>query len=80
MSDLDSIRCKTCKHWDKDEDKFNRNPFTVGQCKITVNDFEDMFEYGPKDVKGAVAVDGSGYFAALLTAEEFGCLRHEVKS
>ena len=28
---------------------------------------------------GAIAVDGSGYYAALRTMGDFGCNRHEVK-
>lgn len=33
--------------------------------------------YERPEIDGAAVVDGSDYFAALLTAESFGCILHE---
>lgn len=85
--------CKTCKHWkaigdsnfraDQRADEVCRpfdpdtyEPMELGyevrECK---SPFLRWFETpGPSE---AALVDGSEYYAALLTGEDFGCVNHE---
>jgi len=83
--------CKTCKHWKEPEDKDNaraddlctpRDPdtyepmdrgFKVRICRMPTQTFCEA----PVERNGFGLTDGSTYFAALATAEDFGCVRHE---
>ncbi len=82
-------RCKTCKHWFKEMDGRGSQitdpvdpdtyepmemPFEVRRC---ANE-RILFYERPLESVGAAVVDGSEYIAALLTAEDFGCVLHEA--
>ena len=84
-------RCKTCKHWQKSEDgdyqteKYTKPydpdtyepmlnmPFEVRECKHP----KLLFCERPVENPGFAVADGSTYFAAFFTSEEFGCVMHE---
>lgn len=82
--------CKTCKHWtavadnyhagqicsplDPDTFKPMKRGFEVRLCKMPT---QGLFE-APVEANGFSLTDGSEYFAALATGEEFGCVRHEA--
>lgn len=80
--------CKTCRHWKEPTEHYARDictpldqdvmepmaiGFRVAQCK---NPAIAYFET-PPEANGISLVDGSEYFAALCTGEDFGCVRHE---
>lgn len=67
------MKCATCKHWEP-VSHYTKISWRVGRCQKT----EMTDDYDPPPKGGAMAVDGSGYFAILLTADEFGCLRWEA--
>jgi hypothetical protein len=86
--------CSSCEHWTKphedanyrearlcgpvDPDTFepmNRG-FEVRICRMPT---QTLFE-APIEANGFGLTDGSGYHAALATAEGFGCLRHEART
>ncbi len=78
--------CKTCKHWvmpergghwitspyDQDTGKPMVFEFEVRQCKSPAL----LFCERPITPDGFSVADGSEYFAALFTAEEFGCKQY----
>lgn len=82
--------CKTCKHWlVDDETGWNAKqcctpeddngavmvmPFEVRECRHPAKTFCER----PVEINGFGATDASQYCASLLTAEEFGCVRHEA--
>jgi hypothetical protein len=83
--------CKTCKHWSKpkerdfkerdmceptDPDGFTPmdRGFEVRICSMPTQTFCES----PVERNGFGLTDGSTYFAALATAEDFGCVRHEI--
>lgn len=85
--------CKSCKHWTIKSDVsrivFPPHPVTF---KHPADEAQVVQTYGyrvryclhPKilfyqrpERDGAAVVDGSQYHAALLTAEDFGCVLHE---
>jgi hypothetical protein len=86
------MRCKTCKHWKKPEENASyhegdlctpRDPdtyepmdrgFEVRLCKLPTQTFCEA----PVERNGFGLCDGSEYMAALATAEDFGCVRHEA--
>lgn len=84
------MNCKTCKHWtfenagydgianpiDPDTYEPMKMPFEVRRCGHP----ELMFCERPLDPIGFAVADGSTYMADLYTAEDFGCIRHEVLS
>ena len=83
--------CKTCKHWrDPDKDDYlafylcnPRDPhngykpmergFDCKICKMPTQTFAEA----PVERNGFGMVDASEYYAVLVTAEDFGCVRHE---
>ncbi len=82
--------CKTCVHWrapdPRDHTERNmctpRDPdtyepmvrgFEVRVCKHPAQTFSEA----PIERNGFGLADASMYFAVLVTAEEFGCVRHE---
>lgn len=89
MSDIP--RCKTCKHWTRPSDTAGR--FIDEMCKpIDQDTYEPMnrgfearvcqqptqtFCETPVERDGFGLADGSDYTATLVTAEDFGCVRHE---
>lgn len=84
--------CKTCQHWqDPNSDDFyarslckpldpenNYKPMERGfSCKVCALPTQTFAE-APVERNGFGLVDGSEYYAALVTAEDFGCVRHEA--
>jgi hypothetical protein len=74
--------CGTCKHWkliDAEEELIDDPRF--GTCAAIPQGQSEWDEASDRNmVVGdwkAVAVDGSGYFAAIKTRECFGCVLHE---
>jgi hypothetical protein len=77
--------CKTCKFWEPPENDIGEIP-GVGKCKAVVQ-FWDATEwdkdYDNRQLKPeyksklAFVQDGSDYYAALYTLENFGCVQHE---
>lgn len=57
------------EEWDEDEVKYYQE-----------NDPERLARHNAMLAEKAVAVDGSGYFAALRCREDFGCVYHEPKT
>lgn len=69
-------KCKDCKYWDRKSDTAKEEICEdVGDDKGLC--LKVKFD-GEKDNK-MVAVDGSGYWACLLTSPEHGCLEFEAK-
>jgi hypothetical protein len=85
--------CKTCKHWGLDadsDDEWQAGPyckpidpdtykpmetrFTVRRCKNPALTFCER----PVERNGFGVADGSTFMAVLVTAEDFGCVRHEA--
>lgn len=73
----DYPRCATCKHWQKD-DGWDQTDLAVGG---TARICELAQSRGAKyhDKTRAVAMDGEGYLADLITWPDFGCVQHEAK-
>jgi hypothetical protein len=82
-------RCKTCQHWKKpgnpnardlcnplDQDTYQPMSlgFEVRECTHPSKTFHEP----PTERNGFALTDASQYFAALCTAEDFGCVRHEA--
>lgn len=78
--------CRTCAHWrdterysaitdpiDPDTYKPMETAFDVRKCHHP----KLLFCERPLESNGFAVVDGSTYYAALYTAEDFGCIRHE---
>ena len=82
--------CKTCTHWQKPgkdyhahslcepldpENNFQpmQRGFECRVCKMPTQTFAEA----PVERNGFGMVDGSEYYAVLVTAEDFGCVRHE---
>jgi len=84
--------CKTCAHWidPAEGDDWNKNNLTGYFDPITFEPIPAPFEVRicehpgkrfcarPVEPNGFAIADGSTYFAALATAEDFGCVRHET--
>lgn len=83
-----TMTCKSCVHWtttqdDRHSDIVNPSdpdsympmvmPFEVRRCDHPQLQFCER----PVEPNGFAVADGSTYFAALYTAEEFGCVRYK---
>lgn len=85
--------CKTCKHWAKPDGLFSVGKalctpidpttympmdrgFEVRICEMPTQTFCEA----PVERNGFGLADGSTYLAVLATAEDFGCVRHEVRN
>ena len=84
--------CKTCKHWQgpADDDfyadslckpldpqndyKTMERGYGCKVCKMPTQTFAEA----PVERNGFGMVDASQYYAVLVTAEDFGCVRHEA--
>lgn len=85
------MRCGDCKHWRKlnvqapdDADDWEE-PGPFGQCKKAegeVYDWNSSRSYVDRgllnDERNAIPCDGSGYHAALITRDRFGCVDFEA--
>lgn len=80
--------CKTCQHWQKptnyraeslcepldpDTNEPMARGFEIRECVHPAKTFHES----PVERDGFGITDASNYFAALVTAEDFGCIRHE---
>lgn len=83
--------CKTCKFWSLPDDKKWRakdicQPIDPETYELMKTDFQVMVCTCPKIVwferqlesTGVSLIDGSDYYAEMLTAENFGCVNHEA--
>jgi hypothetical protein len=81
------VNCGTCKHWRvADEDHGDiEAPYDPDTFEPMVTEFAVrrchnpalLFHERPVERNGFAVLDGSGYWAALWTAEDFGCVRFE---
>lgn len=80
--------CKTCKWWKVEGDHEERwcDPHDYpsgarlleGQHEVRVcHHDKQTFCETPMEKNGFGVADGSTYIALLITAEDFGCVRHE---
>lgn len=81
--------CETCIHWKFDEPDWEFDKLRFGECKaIRMREHiadaarEGLDRFSPEcdaveeaavAAAKAIAVDGSGYYAAIRTAPDFGC-------
>ena len=80
----DDIKCANCKHWNKGGEDIEATRFA--RCN-GVHHREEAFGWDEgyknyslrqeheKDL--ALAIDGSGYFAGLITKADFFCAHHK---
>lgn len=84
------MNCKRCRHWgSRPEQEGNLYSITKPQDPDTYKDAKMPFEVKecchpslvrferPVESNGFALTDGSEYYAALATAEDFGCVRFE---
>ena len=64
-----------CDPWDIDTGKRMELTFEVRLCKHPAQTFSER----PVEIDGFGVVDGSNFYARLVTAENFGCVRHTEK-
>lgn len=62
-----------CKPWDADTNARMVTGIEVRMCRHPAQTFSER----PVEKNGFGVVDGSEYYARLITAEDFGCVRHE---
>ena len=82
-------RCGTCRHWKPPAESDQPVTFTshtdeptdYGECKAIEHDTEWGWNESLALTKkaSAMVLDGSGYFAALRSRAEFGCVLWEPK-
>lgn len=80
--------CETCSHWVFSQDDWQFDGLKMGKC-AAVKQREDIIEparniddWDAREAEEArllraakaIAVDGSGYYAALRTTADFGCV------
>jgi hypothetical protein len=74
-------KCATCRHaLPLYEESFDGSDIDVKQdyCECTAAKHVGMKDSGDEIPNGkAGTADGSGYYAALLVTDEFGCVMHE---
>ena len=69
--------CETCKFWGDEDDK--NNLFRECQAinhQASYDPYEENSDSALED-QLAITIDGSGYFAAIKTQADFGCVLHE---
>lgn len=62
-----------CRPIDPDSYEPMELEFEVRLCRMPTQTFTET----PVERNGFALTDGSGYYAVLATAEDFGCVRHE---
>lgn len=83
-------RCSSCSHWSNAEADWQFDELVMGSCaaiKQREDIIEPARDAFPDDwdarvveegrllkAEKAIAVDGSGYYAAIRTAPDFGCV------
>ena len=65
-----------CHPWDVDVDEPMKLTIEVRMCKHPAQTFSER----PVEVDGFGVVDGSNFYARLVTAENFGCVRHATQA
>lgn len=83
-------RCETCRNWSNAEPDWQFDQLIMGRC-AAIRQREDILEpareiedWDAREVEEgrllsaekAIAVDGSGYYAAIRTRGDFGCVLH----
>ena len=90
----DTGRCSSCEHWKFEEPDWQYDALTLGECKAIrmreaiVEPAREIADWDAREAEEArllkaakaIAVDGSGYYAALRTAADFGCVLHTALS
>lgn len=83
---MDEVKCGDCKFWGKPNNLEDTGDFRECQGILhdkdkvtTASTFEDEDAKLLRSENKAVTVDGSGYFAALRTREDFGCVSFSKK-
>jgi hypothetical protein len=86
--------CETCQHWNFDERDAEFDGLKIGRCAAirqredVISPARELEDWDAREAEErrllseakAIAVDGSGYYAAIRTAPDFGCTLHEPKS
>lgn len=89
-----SGRCASCAHWSFAEPDWQYEALTMGECKAVkmretivepARNIEDWDAREAEEMRllvaaRAIAVDGSGYYAALRTSADFGCVLHVLRA
>ena len=89
---MDSVHCGQCKFWGKNGEtgEFRECIGIVHDKDLLTNNLEDNVnvddndDWTPETLKfrsenKAVTIDDSGYFAALRTKEDFGCVLYKKR-
>jgi hypothetical protein len=86
--------CETCRHWTQVEEDWQYDKLVMGKCGA-IRQREDIIEPARRledwdameaeenrllSLEKAIAVDGSGYYAAVRCRGDFGCVLHEPAS
>lgn len=73
--------CKTCKYWlspaNADDDIYSPSWKTHGKCEAA--EHRDSHERDDGDRPDVFVMDGSDYFATLVTVETHSCAKWESK-
>lgn len=80
-------KCSTCRWWGHDAsagERDSHDPTLWARARPCGAMHFDGWDSGPHPVDiepphKAQVVDGSGYYASLRTAADFGCVLHEAK-
>lgn len=73
------MTCKNCKHWRQDDEYWNAEKYAgYGRCQRIPHGNGDE-KWGSKPSGEAFVEDGSGYYACLITHEEFSCVLFGLK-
>jgi hypothetical protein len=81
-------RCRTCAHWKNDTFSYIMDPVDPDTYQPMEMPFEVrrcvhprlLFCERPLEADGFAVADGSNYYAAFYTAEDFGCVKHEEEA
>lgn len=70
--------CKTCRWWGVEPEQGIRGDQPSDGTNFCGNPGIAFSEdSGPVPIGGASILDGSGFWGAIVTHDEFGCVRHE---
>lgn len=74
------MKCGDCRHW-QEIDTYASKIDGFGTCE-RIRAFENICSGEPNEEEAkekAMTVDGSGFYSALKTKGDFGCVLHEPK-
>ena len=88
--DISQLKCGTCKFWGTDKDigekyrecqgvKMDHHTISEGPVPNYFNEMETEEILELRRTALAVTVDGSGYYAAIKSKQDFGCVLHQEK-